>query len=270
MLWSCELSRMFDSALLKVERAEKHISDLKIAFNEFIDTHPHYFHFYKEPETGSNVIEVAFDEAVSQDAITINDLAVIIGDVVHNLRSALDHATWELLGVDSGTQDEKTSFPTSRGIQSDYETACNGIKTPRQDTRIFFISLAAYPGGAGEKILALHRLDILDKHKVITPVIGVTKVGYVEILNPNGESIMRMTDCKFSLRPDGRAKMLGGIDPWSHIKLDTEGETTFEIIFGDVEFLKGLPLIETLEDMRLTISDIIEQFRILVDGRTWC
>jgi hypothetical protein len=39
------------------------------------------------------------------------DIAALVGDVVHNLRSALDHLAWQLVLFDGGQPNGSTSFP---------------------------------------------------------------------------------------------------------------------------------------------------------------
>src|ERR1700730_11689190 len=94
---------------------------------------------------------------------------MILADAIHNLRTSLDHATWELIRLDGGTQGRWTSFPTGSN-QRDYEFSCNGIKTPRDDTKKFLVELATYKGGAGGKIYGLHLLDNAETHTIITPL----------------------------------------------------------------------------------------------------
>jgi hypothetical protein len=252
---------MFDSARMKVKRGHKHIDDLKCAFDRFIETHPHTFVFDTDTDTNTRIVEVRFGEAIP------HEFPLILGDAIHNLRTALDHATWELLGIDGGTQDRATAFPSSSN-HSDYETVCRGIKTPRDDTKKFFIALAAHEGGAGEKLYALHRLDIADKHTVILPVIGMARVEKLELVQPNGETLMHMTNCRFTMCPDGRARLMDIPGGGYTIKIDQDSNATIEIFFGDVGFFQTLPLIETLMDLGSSVSDVIGQFVQLVEART--
>jgi hypothetical protein len=74
---------MADSAFLKIDRAAKHIEEL----NELVhQTRPFGYIIETNTETGQRSAFPTKNEAV------IDAMALIIGDVVHNLRSALDHA----------------------------------------------------------------------------------------------------------------------------------------------------------------------------------
>jgi len=250
---------MFESARLKIKRANHHIGDLKGTFTRMIEDSHGSFIIRDNPETG-NLVEVRFGETI------LTDLALMAGDAVHNLRTALDHATWELIGIDGGTQDKSTAFQTSANDR-DYEAACNGIKTPRSDTKKFFISLAAFPGGAGEKFYHLHHLDISDKHKVVTPVIGIATVDHLKLMNPDGQVMVEVKNCSFRMGPDGSAGLVGGFGPLASVRVDQDAKATLRVLFGEVEFFQGLPLIKTLMELSDAVEVCMGQFEEFVVSR---
>jgi hypothetical protein len=250
---------MFESAGLKVKRAEKHIADLKAASDTFIQRHPHTLRIRNDTDTGILTVEVHFREAIP------TDISLISGDAIHNLRTALDHATWELIGIDGGTRGRQTAFPAG-GTQGDYESTCNKIETPRGDTKKFLIALAAFPGGMGQKLYGLNRLDNADKHTVLTPVAGVASVGHLKVVYPNGQVAMTMTNTKFTMGPDGRAHLVD-LRRGLSIEFDQDSNVALDIFFGDVEFFKSLPLVETLKDLHSAVSDVIGQFEKLIAAR---
>ncbi len=251
---------MFTSALQKIERANKHISDLKAAFDLFTKAHPHTLSFSTDPQTGAMTVEVHFREEIS------TDFALMIGDAAHNLRSALDHAAWELVGLDRGAQDRYLAFPVSKTNRSDYEATCNGVKTPRADTKQFFIAFAAYPSGAGHKIFGLSELDNADKHTVLTPIVGVAKIAHVKVLHPNGKLAATLDDTTLGMGPDGRARFML-LGPGMRVEFDQNADPTIDVFFGDVEVFKFTPIIQTLENLRDAVTDIIGQFDAFVKTR---
>src|SRR5262249_1514248 len=123
--------RMFESAHLKLDRAKHHIRDLEAVFASSVRDHPDMISIEHDAATGivtAGIVDLNFQTT----------LPLIIGDAIHNLRVSLDHAMWELIGLDGGTQDRRTAFPARRGRQA-YEAACMGrdgtVKTPRDDTK---------------------------------------------------------------------------------------------------------------------------------------
>lgn len=250
---------MFESAKLKVERAKEHVGDLENAFRRFIQTDPQSLSIGNDPHTGAITVEVRLREAIP------SALSLILGDAIHNLRTALDHVTWELIGLDGGTQDRQTAFPFSKTL-ADYEATCNGINTPRDDTKKFFLSLAAYEGGAGEKLYGLNKLDNADKHRFLTPVIGVASIGHLKVVAPNGVTVMTLKNTRFGMGPDGYARMMS-VGHGLSVQLDKDSHPSLDIFFGDVEFFKAMPLIETLMELSDSIAHTIGQFQSFVSNR---
>ena len=122
---------MFDGSKSRVERAAKHIEELK---QRFVQIEEQGLHSIEVRTEGQSKLEVYihFDEHLP------NDLALIISDAMHQLRSALDHLLWELLQIDGGTQDRAAQFPTGTN-SAEYVKSCNLIKTPRQDLSLIHI-----------------------------------------------------------------------------------------------------------------------------------
>src|SRR6478672_4813867 len=86
-----ETSVDFSGAWRKVARAEKHRAELAVEVQAFLARKPFASRHAKEPgECGATVHHVY---AVVREQPPAG-WSPIIGDVVHNLRSALDHALW--------------------------------------------------------------------------------------------------------------------------------------------------------------------------------
>jgi hypothetical protein len=249
---------MFESARLKLQRAKHHIDNLKTTFSAFVDGNPHTFSVGSNPN-GEVSIQVSFRNPIPES------FALIIGDAIHNLRTVLDHATWELIGIDGGTQDQFLSFP-ARIFQGDYEATCNGIKTPRSDTKKFFVSLAAYRGGSGNELHALHALDNADKHTVMIPIIGMTRMQSVKIIGPNGRTIAELENCAFQMGGDGRSIINAGAG--CTIELDQQTNPTIDIFFRGVEMFAMKPAIPALMHLANAVADTLGKFEIFVRDRT--
>jgi hypothetical protein len=108
---------MFESAKLKLDWSNKHIGDLKSALDLFRQTYPDAVRIDHDVDTGKVTVILYARHEVP----TPGNLSLIIGDAIHNLRTVLDHAMWELIGLDGGTQDRRTFLPTGDSRQK-YET----------------------------------------------------------------------------------------------------------------------------------------------------
>ena len=247
---------MFESAKLKVKRAYQHIADLRSVAAAFTSK-LHNFGFYNE--ANAMIVEVRLSEPIP------SALPLLIGDAVHNLRTALDHATWELIGLDGGKQHRWLAFPMHR-TRRDYEAACRGIETPRRDTVEFLLAFEAYPGGSGDKLFGLNVLDNIDKHQIFTPIAGVATLRHAEVVKPDGQVMTTIKNCKFGMGPDGRAKLMR-LGPGLAFKFDEKCDPTVDIFFGEVEFFEAEQLIPTLMHLSETVSHALRQFNDFVSGR---
>lgn len=81
------------SILLKTGRAKKHLTDLQIEISTFLNSNPYEVRGERNPQTGQ-----PFYYITSIRDAPIN-IAVIAGDVIQNLRSALDHLAWNIMEV---------------------------------------------------------------------------------------------------------------------------------------------------------------------------
>ena len=78
-------------ARLKVERAGKHLNELDRKVNAFVQRHSKRFSSEVDPDDLNYVIY-----ALPPNPAPPLTFGPIFGDVVHNLRSALDHIAWNL------------------------------------------------------------------------------------------------------------------------------------------------------------------------------
>lgn len=75
----------------KVSRAEEHLADLRNRVQGFVNSGA--YRITKEQDFYADEV-VVYGEVVREPPMT--DWGVVIGDIVHNLRSALDQLVWQL------------------------------------------------------------------------------------------------------------------------------------------------------------------------------
>ena len=101
-------------------------------------------------------------------------LALVIGDAVHNLRSALDLLAFALVGDKCPTPGQR------RQVQFPFSASANGLEATIKSRQISragekvvreIKKLKPYPGG-NETLQAIHDLDLADKHKLIIPTVA--------------------------------------------------------------------------------------------------
>lgn len=244
---------IFDSALLKIERADQHIRDLQAAFKSFTDHHRHTVHVHGN-KNGPLFFEIIFDAPLPPS------LPLILSDAIHNLSTALDHATWELMRYDGGVRDRTTKLPTgNNGVN--FEAACKGIKTSQQSTTDFFVQLEIYPQGGGEQLYWLRQLDNADKHTILLPVAQAANVERIEFFDIADGTRWERENVALHPGADGRSFI--EIEPGIGIDCNKHFKTTGGIFFGDVQGVPNEPVIPTLVHFRDAVTNTLTEFRRL-------
>jgi hypothetical protein len=244
-------------ARAKIERAKKHICDLDGERSTFLNLNP----YRATPEYYPEYNATAY--YLDNFAPVPEAIPLIAGDAAHNLRSALDHLACALIKRVGNEPTAHTYFPvceSSQKYKSESARKVEGISLADKEA----IDLIKPYGGGNDSLWGLHRLDIIDKHKLlITPVVCVNQIGYgisqmeVErmfggILKLPPGAILPQTFW-FPLPPKGvDAFALKKGDMVLKVEGDHETnqnvELTFDIAFGEPEVFKGRPLVPTLQN----------------------
>ena len=151
----------------KVERAKQHISQLQLRLRTFAKTEPYRISTKRDPETRELLYYV---ESISEVPVTV---LLILGDVLNNLRSALDHVAYQLVMVGTGTAPGKhVYFPIAEDATS-YQAAISGkVKGARQGAIKVIEAIEAYKGGKGHQLWVLNKLNNIDKHRLLLAVLA--------------------------------------------------------------------------------------------------
>lgn len=149
---------------LKVERADTHISDVGDCIKQYFETCP-YTTFTELDASGEReFLKLRLTNPPPRK------IAVVVGDVVHNLRSALDQLAC-CLAIKNGFPDASdTYFPfaASREIYESKSVQKKIRKLPQAAVQIIH-ELKPYLGG-NNLLWSLHQLDIIDKHRALIPI----------------------------------------------------------------------------------------------------
>ena len=244
---------MFDSAKQKVDRADYHLTDLKWRFANFVNEKPHRFSIKSDAKSGGLNIEIRFIKQLP------SDFSPIISDAIHNLRTALDHTAWELVGIDKGTQDRSLQFPNSNN-RGDFEINCDGIKTPSQWVKDAFKYAEVFPGGKGSDLYQLCQLDNADKHKEITPVLQATRHPPYRIVAADGTIVRTVESNEFPPVASGTTIVRVADIPAGHsVELDDVAVCLPGIFFSHPDGYTTSSAIETLERYIVRLVETIEE-----------
>lgn len=153
----------------KLNRAKRHICELKIELQKFVSQKPYRI----LPDLQDNDKEIVWH--IEFDAIP-EEIECIAADIVHNLRTPLDRAlTSNFHDPKMHTQDaklRKIGFPFAPS-QSEFEKRkCDQKKHLKADVIEILSDSEPFVGGKGEALWVLNELDNRDKHRpILTPIL---------------------------------------------------------------------------------------------------
>lgn len=239
-----------DGVRIKFARAELHAQELRKQIADYLQSSP--FEPYEEEEASSGDLIVRV--RVQQNPPLA--LGGIIGDVIHNLRAALDQITWNLVLANGHTPNTSTQFPVGKD-QSDFGKAVKSrLKGVSSDALNLVKDLRVYPTG-DEKLWTLHRLDIADKHRTLIPV-GASHEAVNVMTTFAGFDNVPLNFPAIAIRPaDRQYPLKDGAEIFRVMKAARGGPAdwqrrfsfTFTVAFGDGAPVAGEPIDPMIPDL---------------------
>lgn len=251
--------------MVKVERAKKHIVELDGEVRSFIDSNAYEVAAKHDPNTRKLIYYVSRTTPVP------HSFSAITGDVIQNLRSALDHLAHQLWFVANPgkTPPRELQFPTDSSAAQYVASALGKIKGLRQDAIDTFDSIEPYDGGKGQDLSVLNRLNRIDKHRLLIAVgsgfqsvnIGAymsKMMGQIFDVNaiPEMNLYIRPADILFPLKA-GDELFIDAVDAEVNKKLDFR----FSVVLHEPGVIDGKPILETLQHFADLVSGTISSFR---------
>jgi hypothetical protein len=146
-------------ARLKIHRAEHHINDLNGQIEAFLAERPFKLIEHHKPKRRELTFKTKAEKSIPEH------FALIIGDAVHNLRSALDLTVYALASEKSPSP-HKIEFPFPLEAQRLESAIDNGqVRFAGEKVVEAVRALHPYPGG-NALLCALHRINARDKHRL--------------------------------------------------------------------------------------------------------
>lgn len=231
-------------AYRRLDRAREHLADLK-AILDAIDER------WKSSDEHMT-IEINFDTGEYRPTlpkgftgITLTlKCFIVTGELIYNLRAALDYLVYQLAFLDSGRPRGRTQFPIEK-CKENSERRRNGyLKGVNDIHRAHIETLQPYSGCDWTEIL--RKLSNADKHRELTIVAHQISGHVVKTLGQVGS---------FADRTHGfirRAKQADGSEVDMHVDYSFQRAVTF---------LDGAPVIDTLEQLTAGVSETLDFFK---------
>ena len=244
-----------DRIRLKVERAKEHIADLDNAIRRFSESDP-----YEISTKEKKAIEhIAF--YVAKINPVPDHISLILGDAVHNLRSALDHLAWQLVEAGGRIPDRDTMFPICQ-IPKNYAAALKGgkIKGVHPNAEKLISAMQPYPT-RDQTLWEINRLDIGDKHQLIVTVALLYKGWAVNTL-ASGNVLEFPQGAPYPLVAGDE---LFNLPTSTYIREDHKNfNLSVDVAFGESEIVAGKPILETVKKMADFVDGLVTQFEVFL------
>jgi hypothetical protein len=254
---------------VKVEQARKNFHDLGGEVRSFLGSQPYQIGTRRDPATRRMVYYLVSVQPIPPV------IAAITGDIIHNLRSALDHLAYQLVTMGTGGKGpyRHVYFPISESAKKHKTEGLKKIQGMSLEAKKAIEALRPYQGG-NDMLWHIHSLDNIDKHRLLITVGSAYRsfnIGSLlkRSLKQEGEvGFSNLDNFPFSnlaLKPADRLFPLKAGDELfmdlPDAEVDENLKFQFEIAFGEPEVFDGKPLLETLEQMIKTVHDIILSFK---------
>ncbi len=225
---------------IKIERAKQHLKDLERTV------------LACRGRTMCVLLSEDNPHSIHRETLAVYpfDILAIAGDVIHALRSTLDHLAYQLAIVGSGKPpSRRVGFPIAKDkatYEADKPHKLEGI---RPEAIKVIDDLARYKGG-NDTLWRIHELDNIDKHRFV----------FVIAQDALFEAPWYTEEMPFLIRPrtlKTDAPLFSGV-----IDSDVEDEVNFEIekAVNDTQIVKGDALLPTLHQYIDIVEKLILSF----------
>jgi hypothetical protein len=222
----------------KLNRAKELLESLRKEVKIFLDSQPYRIGTKRD----SDARLIYFLTEVKEVPENITTLA---GDILQNLRSALDHKAYELFRANSAGEGKHVYFPIDRDKASYEASKERKTKGMSQAAKDFFDSIKPYKDG-NHILWQIHELNNLDKHRTL-----VTSGSKFESMDIGAHAMNLMMEA-FGGTPKDFPKMPLFIRP---------ADNLFPLTAGQELFIDG-PNAKEIPDMQFVFKVVINESNI--------
>ncbi len=259
--------------LVKVDRAYEHTLRLQSMIRRFqAEGNSHEIFFKDDAQTQERTYYIRVLKSIPLE------FSALIGDILQNLRSSLDHLAWHLVKsspVTPKAADHQIYFPifeTASEYRAGKMTKIRGVTDAAMqalDAVEPYYRPDITPGiGNGVALFWLHELNKLNKHRLLIPVwedmtahtMPKTKLAEMEVglraaFGDQWENTLIVAHRPIAPLVDG--SKLASL-PISEVK--DKMIFRFQIAFGEPKWVCGKEVLSTLVNMQRIVRELIEDF----------
>jgi hypothetical protein len=246
---------------LKMGRARKHLEELHALIQEFMQGDPERTDSIGGADLHIDNIKGKLTcDARIPDAPPVHKWGLVVGDVLHNLRSALDHLAWQLVLANGKSPTSRTEFPIFKDDREFKDQARRKVGGMSKDARTAIESLQPYAtrkdDPEGEPLWCVQELSIVDKHRLLhLSEIHLTR-GRFTFRHPQKIQVSRDYFLESGPVQDGTPIARFSWDPAIYREVDVEVHLSFDVAFGKAP-AEGPPISDytgvPIRDLLITI-----------------
>jgi hypothetical protein len=169
------LETVFIAPFAKVGRVKAQINELDTAIRAFFEVTPHEIVSECYPDRDEEVWRFHLTRKLPYD------INVRVGEIFHNLRSALDQMLAEIVEQTTNRTETKVEFPFGRSFD-EFEAALGKQKKLPTDASMLIRTLKPYKGG-DPLLWLLHSANRRDKHRVGLVPVNLRTEGFCSYLS---------------------------------------------------------------------------------------
>jgi hypothetical protein len=243
------MAETFTGPRLKIERAKQHIVDLHSKVQGLSVGSFYVLGIESNPQTGNDVLKIE----IAQLLPSASDFALIIGDALHNLESALDHTINEVVFRRLGRYDDHTKLPF-RSTRNELIKAINGALIHQASEAVcdFIVNVIQPYDGGNSALWALNDLNNVDKHRLLLPVLHINVINNIRMQNDRGEN--HIVDQVMT-----RGTRFARLDlPGRNFKIADKGKASVLILFDKGSAREGEAILPTLRQFTEMVTGMVE------------
>ena len=257
MALSVEAQKHVEAIQSKISRANKHISDFRLAASGFMKANPYGILVERDQNTRKRIYTVTKVTPIAPQ------IRLIAGDAIQNLRSTLDYLAYGLVRANKTQPSTRVCFPISKCepfTKQQQTTFARQVEGMTQDAIDAIQSIKPYKGG-NDTLWQLHSLNIIDKHRLLTAAATC-----VSLVNPKFQTGLRDYLIKGGTPPEPTSLMrdrfpLKAGDKFSFDcekpDMDEDEQFLLEIAFNEPGVSEGEVILSVHKQSRRCVQEVI-------------
>lgn len=244
------MTHPLDGSRAKIARAGDHLESLDAALGRFVKDGGYRFVSEQDPNTEEYVARVYSN--LQPPVPPPMSLGVMVGDFLHNLRSALDHVIWQL-ATSPSMANQFPIFDTPEGFQ---KKRARYLRSVPEKHWAQIESYQPYEG-RNDVLAVLATLNDVDKHRLLLP--GVMAIaGHKGRFSGYGVDSMTIKGTGWAPFEDGAEIYRMTIKP-SGGPMKVKTDIPYTVVFSDPDSTVGATL-QDLRHMRISVANVVESF----------